>query len=240
MKTLVHGFAVSHWQAPDKWDWRKLKASGVELVVARACRGGKIFDNAFARYRLAADTNDIAFGASLTFAPSQSADAQISAYERQFEAVGGLRAGDVLPVLELREEAFLRQRLTNGAAARRIASFWRRRYGGLIARYSSLFPAWVGAASPNSDWAWLLADGVRHWVVDHGEPAGRPRSTLSPSWQLHQFGTRLLAEYADGAVEVAASTRSSTCELPELLFQGGVASLGWGSPGSSVIAAQPS
>jgi hypothetical protein len=216
MKTLVHALAVSHWQDPNNWNFRRLRADGVELLSARACRGAHTPDPAFARYHAAARANRLRFGASLVFCPAQASSLQLAAFDRQLSGIGDLRAGDVLPVLELREEAFVRERRARGAAAERIARAWTRRFGGLIVRYSSLFPEWTGARDSGSDWAWLFERGLRHWLVDDHVSAGRPRAPTN-TWHLHQYGKRSLAEYAHGEVEVAVSTKNSAHEWCELL-----------------------
>jgi hypothetical protein len=221
MKTLVHGFAVSHWQDPQKWDFARFKPSGVELLVARACRGGTSLDTAFASYRRSAREHGLLFGASLELRPGQSAQVQADLFETQVARTGGLRKGDLLPVLQLPESNGRRSTgELNGVVARGVARLWSRRYGGVIVKYSSLFPGWMGAQSPDSSWAWLLGQGIKHWLVDDGASAGRPRSLSSPSWHLHEFGKRSLAEFAGGAIDVDVTTRNRASELSELLIGG--------------------
>jgi hypothetical protein len=218
MKTLVHGFAVSHWQDPQKWDFSRFKPSGVELLVARACRGGTALDTAFASYRRCAREHGLRFGASLELRPGQAAQLQTDLFEAQVASTGGLRPGDLLPVLQLHESNGRRATELNGVVARRVAQLWLERYGGLIVKYSSLFPSWVGAQYPDSSWAWLLGRGIKHWLVDAGASAGRPRSLFSPSWHLHEFGKRSLAEFASGSIDVDVTTRNRDGELSELLI----------------------
>lgn len=219
MRTLVHGFAVSHWQDPNKWDFARFKPSGVELLVARACRGGSALDTAFASYRRCAREHGLRFGASLELRPGQAAQLQAELFDAQVASTGGLRSGDLLPVLQLHESNGRRSAgELNGVVARRVAQLWLARYGGLIVKYSSLFPSWVGAQCPDSSWAWLLGQGIKHWLVDDGASAGRPRSLFSPSWHLHEFGKRSLTEFADGSIDVDVTTRNQACELSELLI----------------------
>jgi hypothetical protein len=219
MKTLVHGFAVSHWQDPDKWDFARFKPSGVELLVARACRGGAALDTAFVRYRRCAREHGLVFGASLELRPGQAAQPQADLFEAQVASTGGLRTGDLLPVLQLHESNGRHPMgELNGAVARRVAQLLLSRYGGLIIKYSSLFPSWMGAQCPDSSWAWLLRQGFKHWLVDDGASAGRPRSLFSPSWHLHEFGKRSLAEFAGGSIDVDVTTRNQAGELSELLI----------------------
>lgn len=219
MKTLVHGFAVSNWQDPEKWEFRTLKPSGVELLVARACRGATSADASFGAYRRRAHEHGLIFGASLELRAGEPVELQQALFDAQIQSMGGLRPGDLLPVLELHESS--RRGTTNevsGQAARRVAQTWQRRYAGLIVKYSSLFPSWMGAQRPDSSWAWLLDPGVRHWLIDEGASAAKPRTCFGPVWHLHQFGKRSLLEFAGGSIEIDVTTRNQSRELKELVI----------------------
>ena len=102
--STIKGIDVSHWQGTI--DWAKVAAAGKSFVFLKATDDANYVDPTFAANRSAALANGLSVGAYHYARPDPSAgDARREA--RYFVAAANPQPGDLLPVLDLEENAGL-------------------------------------------------------------------------------------------------------------------------------------
>lgn len=210
---MLRGYDVSHHQDPDtfewgdpkKWDWVGLEADpDIKFMIARASYGKSTADKDFVEFAKLIRDNGLVFGTYHFYRQIHSVEDQMALFDRQLEAVGGLVAGDLFPVLDMEH---------NGAhgdgkpkpslfseSCRRIAEAWREEYGGCILYYSSYFPEWLAVKKQPELTSWMKAPGYHHWLADYDRDPGNPRTPYTDLWALHQYRPQPTKWYKSGAV----------------------------------------
>lgn len=184
--TTLAGFDVSKWQAPSRFDWTALRrlsnlirSQGGPgfLFIARASYGAtgpNARDPHFRAFADLARENELCFGAYHFMRQTEDAEAQLETWDAQLHAIGGLRPGELVPMLDLEEndpisgDGPVHRRIFNDVG-RAMAEAWRAQYGRVILYYSSLFPH----LEP-----WTLEDGYDHLLADYSSAPGSPRAPL--------------------------------------------------------------
>jgi len=189
---IKKGFDVSHHQNPKllKFDM----AQGVtDFMIARANYGKDTSDRQFVEWAKRIRGARIVFGAYMFYRQIHSVEDQLAVFDRQLDLIGGLKAGDMYPVLDMEEnhankdgrrrDGFPKAKFFSDSC-RRIAEAWKDQFGNCILYYSSFFPEYLKEHK-----AWIK-DGegkdYLHWIADYSVPDGRPRTPYSPHWNLHQ------------------------------------------------------
>lgn len=188
---MISGFDVSHHQSPAGWDWPLLaKAEGIRFMVARASYGSGTADRHFVEYSKRVRDAGLSFGAYLFYRQIHGADAQLALFEKQLEAGGGVRKGDIFPTLDMEEnerfDGVKPKASIFGPACRRIAESLRAAYGGCILYYSAYFPEWLGVRKSGEFWDWAKEPGYFHWIADYNRPPGGARTPYTPTMHIHQ------------------------------------------------------
>jgi GH25 family lysozyme M1 (1,4-beta-N-acetylmuramidase) len=111
-KGEVHAIDVSRWQP--KVDFAKVKKDGVEIALLKATEGVGIVDPTYAAKRSAANKVGVKVGAYHYARPSGGNDKEIAAdavrEATHFLKTAGVKAGDVVPTLDLEETGGLDKR----------------------------------------------------------------------------------------------------------------------------------
>lgn len=219
---MIRGLDVSHHQDPKLFDWAALRASGVEFMVARAAYG-KTLDRQFVAFAERVRSNGIKFGAYLFYRQTQTVEEQLAAFNKQLELIGGLKTGDMFPVLDMEDNAANGDGQVNPVlfsnSCFSIANSWREQYGGAILYYSSYFPQKLTANA-----MWRNTPGFYHWLADYGTsahptPPGQPRNPYTPVWHLHQPLPSKDPAYVGGSVVVDHDVANPTLnEISSLLI----------------------
>lgn len=188
---MLVGIDVSHHQVPRKFLWSQMSGQ-LGFLVARASYGKGTKDRAFADFATYARENGLVFGAYHFYRQIHSVEEQLALFEQQLMLAGGLREGDLYPVLDMEENH------VNGdgtpkpeifsSACLRFAEAMIDKYGGVILYYSSYFPEYLKS---HKDWIKTLPN-TYHWLADYRgsaglTPPGQPRTPYSPTWHLHQY-----------------------------------------------------
>lgn len=103
--TVLHGIDVSYYQA--NVDWKKVKASGKDFAFARVSDGTAYPDTKFATNWPAMKSAGIVRGVYQFFRPGQDVTAQVNLLVSKVNAAGGLKEGDLPPVLDLESDGGL-------------------------------------------------------------------------------------------------------------------------------------
>ena len=206
--SLIDGIDVSHHQDPNRLDVAALRAAHEDrarvenngagfFVVARACYGTRP-DRTFAAFAERTRAAGAIFSAYLFYRQTETWEAQADAFSRQLSIVGGLRHGEMFPVLDIEtNERFDGPFNAAKASAdcQQIAERWKDEFGGVVLYYSALqMPALLNRP------AWMLFEGMWHWPADYGSPAGDPR--VQPPWHVHQYGQGATPVYKGADVDV--------------------------------------
>lgn len=214
---MIEGLDVSHWQNPDKFDWEELKERGVKFMVARASYGKSTADRQFVKFAEKIREHGLTFGAYLFYRQIHTVEEQMALFDRQLELIGGLKPGDMYPVLDMEHNG------ANGDgrpkaklfsdSCHRIAEQWRDEYGGVIIYYSSYFPEYL---KPHHEWI----DDNFSWLADYDREPGSPRTPYTDTWHIHQPKPRKIPEYANGGAVVDYDVIASQDYFLDLLIDG--------------------
>lgn len=206
---MLAGFDVSKWQTPSLWDWPALRAlneASPVFIIARATYGSGQLDKHFVEYAQRCKDNGIMFGAYHFYRQTQSVEAQLGAFQKQIDAIGGLHAGNLFPVLDMESNAPNGDGSPNAKVWNRacdeIGDAWKKEYGGCILYYSSYFPDMLGAHKGDTGWHWMKEPGYLHWLADYSVKDGAPRHPYTPDWNLHQPKPRATKLYMKGGAPV--------------------------------------
>lgn len=197
---MIEGFDVSRWQSPGLWGWEALKKSSVKFMIARASYGSGFADPNFIKFAELIRGSGLVFGAYHFFRQVQSPELQMELFQRQLDKVGGLREGNLFPVLDLEDNRANGDGpagISMSRGGRLVAERWRDKYGGVILYYSSYFPQVVTALND-----WINEDGYYHWLADYSRLPGQPRHPYTKEWYIHQPKAQAVPEYAGGRVKV--------------------------------------
>jgi lysozyme len=162
----VRGVDVSYYQG--NVSWAKVRKSGRRFAFARVSDGVGYPDSKFQRNWGAMKRAGLVRGAYQFFRPGQSATAQAKLLVRKLRAAGGLKAGDLPPVLDIE--------VTDGhssslvvSRARTWLSYVTKKTGrrpivytaafmsGVLGKHLSAYPLWVanfGASCPTMPSGW--------------------------------------------------------------------------------------
>jgi Glycosyl hydrolases family 25 len=217
--TAIRGWDVSHHQAPDQFDWPAIEQDEeLKFIVARASYGKGTADRQFARFADLVDEHKKIFGAYLFYRQVHSVEDQLNLFSKQIEAIGGLRPGDMFPVLDMETNEPNGDGKPNAKVfsegCRKIAEAWRHQYGGVILYFSAYFVEWLKGA----DTSWMRESGTYYWVADYNKPEGSPRNPYFPTWQIHQPNPRTSPYYAKGKIVIDHDVLNSTVDLKKLLI----------------------
>src|SRR5205085_3829049 len=105
--TWLQGIDVSNWQG--SINWTKVAADGKRFAFLKACEGRTYVDPMYAQNRQGALAAGVVVGA-YHFALPDSSKGDAIAEADHFAAVAGVRAGDVIPVLDLERVGGLSRR----------------------------------------------------------------------------------------------------------------------------------
>jgi lysozyme len=151
------GIDVSHWQGTI--GWRKVKAAGIEFVIAKATEAQWFVDPQYARNRERADALGVRFGAYHFAQPDRTRNDAVREADH-FVKAAQLRGRHLQPVLDLERHGGLGHRALvrwTKAWLQRVES----RLGVKPMIYSS--PSFWTERMGNS--SWFASNGYRMWVA---------------------------------------------------------------------------
>ena len=178
----IYGVDVSQWNGPI--DFRTVRASGREFVVARATVGQLTTDTAYARNRAGALAAGLAFTAYHYAHPDRARGDAIKEADH-FLAVAQLRHGMLVPALDLESGSRLGPtRLEAWVKAWVTRVYSRLHVKPMIYVTQSFWTSYVG------DTTWFAENGYRVlWVAHWGVPQPKvpARAWDGAAWTLWQY-----------------------------------------------------
>jgi hypothetical protein len=215
----IRGFDVSKWQIPEQFDWAAMEADEeFRFIVARASYGKGLADPHLVQFATKADEHNLTFGVYHFARQIHSAEEQLALFDKQIRSIGGLKAGDFYPVLDIEENSKYdgkpKAQLFS-TICRTMAEALKAEYGNVILYYSAFFPEWFG-----SHRAWMVQGGYLHWLADYNRPDGQPRTPYTPTWQLHQPKPRTTPYYKKGREVVDHNVVNPLTNFSKLLLPG--------------------